>query len=376
MIFATCQLQEKGQEMRTHLYTTFVDLTKAFDMVYRDGLWKVMQKFGCPEQFTHMVHQLHDRMTARVTDNGMVSEAFTVTNGVKQGCVLAPTLFSPMFSAMLMDAYSDEQPGIRIAYRTDGHLLNSRHMKASTRVSTTTVNDWLFADDCALNTVTEEEMQRSMILFDAGCNDFGLTISTAKTVVMHQPPPSAEYIAPRINVNGAQLKKVETFAYLGCTLSHNTRIDDEVAQRISKDSQAFGRLQSSMRHRHDRQDVVLTKAIPGADGCTDHHLVISKMRLRLPPRMRPQSKRPKGKLNTALLNMPAHHLHFSNELANRLAGRRRGHLRRELLVSAEEHHPIHRPECPWPRTSSAPRLVKVKVEGGWFKFEDKGILEF
>ncbi|VDL99769.1 unnamed protein product [Schistocephalus solidus] len=82
-------------------------------------------------------------------------------------------------------------------------------------------------------------MQRSMDLFAEGCADFGLTISTAKTVVMRQPPPSTEYNAPRINVNGAQLKNVETFAHLGSTMSRNTRIDDEVAQRISKASQAF-----------------------------------------------------------------------------------------------------------------------------------------
>nr|VZI09142.1 unnamed protein product [Spirometra erinaceieuropaei] len=128
MIFAARQLQEKCQEMRTHLYSTFVDLTKALDTVNREGLWKIMQKFGCPERFTQMVRQLHDSMMARVTDNGAVSEAFAVTNGVKQGCVLAPTLFILMFSAMLMDAYSDEPPGIRIAYRTDGHLLNQRRM--------------------------------------------------------------------------------------------------------------------------------------------------------------------------------------------------------------------------------------------------------
>ncbi|VDM05562.1 unnamed protein product [Schistocephalus solidus] len=126
-----------------------------------------------------MVRQLHDGMTACVTDNGTVSEAFAVTNGVKQGFVLASTLFSLMFSAMLMDAYRDDQPGIRIAYRTDGHLLNSRRMQASTRVSTTTVHDLLFADDCALNTVTNEDMQRSIInrlidIFAAGCAYFGL----------------------------------------------------------------------------------------------------------------------------------------------------------------------------------------------------------
>ncbi|VDL99658.1 unnamed protein product [Schistocephalus solidus] len=191
MIFATRRLQEKCQEMRTYLYTTFVDLTKAFDTVNRDGLRKFMQKLGCPERFTQIVHQLHDGMTARVTDNGTVSEAFTITNGVKHGCVLAPTLFSLMFWAMFINAYRDKQPGIRIAYRTDGHLLNSRHMQTSTHVSTTTVHDLLFSDDCALNTLTEEDMQRSMDIFTAGCADFGLTIITAKTVFMHQPPPSA-----------------------------------------------------------------------------------------------------------------------------------------------------------------------------------------
>ncbi|BHF58513.1 hypothetical protein SprV_0100146500 [Sparganum proliferum] len=119
MIFAAHKRQEKYQEMRTHLYSIFVDPTKTFDTVNREGPWKILQKFGCTEQFIQIVRQFHDGMMARVTDNGTVSEAFAVTNGVKQGCVLAPTLFSLMFSVMLMDIYRDERPGIRIAYRTD-----------------------------------------------------------------------------------------------------------------------------------------------------------------------------------------------------------------------------------------------------------------
>nr|VZH97033.1 unnamed protein product [Spirometra erinaceieuropaei] len=59
--------------------------------------------------------------------------------------------------------------------------------------------------------------------------------------------------------------------------------------------------------RRDQRDVLVTKAIAGADGWTDHRLVISKMRLRLQPRRRPQGKRP-----------PAHRPHFGNELAQRL----------------------------------------------------------
>nr|VZI13888.1 unnamed protein product [Spirometra erinaceieuropaei] len=42
------------------------------------------------------------------------------------------------------------------------------------------------------------------------------------------------------------------------------------------------------------------------------------MRIRLQPRRRPQGKRTPVKLNVALLPLPAHHLHFSNELAQRL----------------------------------------------------------
>nr|VZI34355.1 unnamed protein product [Spirometra erinaceieuropaei] len=164
MIFAVRQMQ-KCQEMRTHLYSTFVDLTKAFDTVNRKGLWKIMQKFGCPERFIQMVRQLHDGMMARVTDKGAVSEVFSVTNEVKQGCVLTPTLFSLMFSAVLMDAYRNERPRIRIACRTDGPLLNHSRRHFRSRISITTVHELLFAGDCALNANTEGDMQRSIDLF-------------------------------------------------------------------------------------------------------------------------------------------------------------------------------------------------------------------
>ncbi|VDL88948.1 unnamed protein product [Schistocephalus solidus] len=69
-------------------------------------------------------------------------------------------------------------------------------MQASTRVFTTTVHDLLFADDCALNTVTEEDIQRSLHFFATGCANFGFTISTAKTVALHQPPPSRNKTLP------------------------------------------------------------------------------------------------------------------------------------------------------------------------------------
>ncbi|VDM01859.1 unnamed protein product [Schistocephalus solidus] len=82
-------------------------------------------------------------------------------------------------------------------------------------------------------------------------------------------------------------------------------------------SRHWNHMDNILVRRRDRQDVLVIKVNPGADGWTEHRLVISKMRLRLKPRRRPKVS--DNKLNTALLKMPAHHLHFSNELANQLA---------------------------------------------------------
>nr|VZI15140.1 unnamed protein product [Spirometra erinaceieuropaei] len=88
MVFDARQLHEKCQEMLTHLHITLVDLTKAFDTVNLEGVWKPTQKFGCTERF-----------------------APHVVSWIKHGCVFLPTLFILMFSAMLMDACRDERLG-------------------------------------------------------------------------------------------------------------------------------------------------------------------------------------------------------------------------------------------------------------------------
>nr|VZI15268.1 unnamed protein product [Spirometra erinaceieuropaei] len=178
--------------MQTQLYTTFVALNEAFGTVNRDGFRKMMRKFGCPGRFVHTLRQLHDGMMARITDNDTVLEAFAMTNEVKQGCGFVSTLFNLVSSAVLVDAYSDVRPGIRIAYRPDGHLLNSRRMLNLTRLFTATVYDLPFAVDCVLRTATEADMRRSLYPFAAGCAHFGPTTNTDKTVIM--PPVNGPQI--------------------------------------------------------------------------------------------------------------------------------------------------------------------------------------
>ncbi|BHF70074.1 hypothetical protein SprV_0301312400 [Sparganum proliferum] len=180
-----------------------------------------------------MVRQFSDGMMGRVANNSTISETLTMTNGVKQGCVFSPTLFSLIFTAVLMDAYRDERPEKRRAYRTDSHL-NSRCMQAKTRLLTNTVHDLPLADDFELNTTTEVDMQWSTDLLDAGCANFGRTITKDKPVIMRQSSPNTQdCTSARITVDDHKPKTVDSFAYLESAPSNSTKIDDEVSIWIS-----------------------------------------------------------------------------------------------------------------------------------------------
>ena len=99
MIYAMRQIQEKCREKNLDLYMVLIDLTKAFDTVNRDSLWAILQRLGCPERFVSIIRSFHEGTLARVSECGELSDPFPVTNGAKQGCVFAPTLFFILFYA-------------------------------------------------------------------------------------------------------------------------------------------------------------------------------------------------------------------------------------------------------------------------------------
>ena len=106
MIFSLCQLQEKSREQNQPLYLAFIDLTKAFDLVIRDGLFNMLPQIGCPPKLLSIVRSFHDGMMSIVQFDGDVSAEFGVKSGVKQGCVLAPTLFGIFFALLLKLAFN------------------------------------------------------------------------------------------------------------------------------------------------------------------------------------------------------------------------------------------------------------------------------
>ena len=238
MIFSLRQLQEKCREQNQPLYLAFIDLTKAFDLVSRDGLFKMLPLIGCPPRLLSIVRSFHDGMMSTVQFDGDMSAEFGVKSGVKQGCVIAPTLFGIFFALLLKHAFKSPTDGVYLYSRSDGHLFNISRFRAKTKIRPVTIRDLLFADDAALVSHQQDGLQSLMDRFSDACDLFGLSISQNKTQVMGQATPSP----PCITVNGEELEVVHQFQYLGSTTTDTLSLDVDLNKRICKVSTTLSKL--------------------------------------------------------------------------------------------------------------------------------------
>ena len=221
------------------LYAAFVHLTNSFDTVCREGLWKILVRIGCPPKFLTILCQLYEGQQDQVKHNGSLSGSFPISNGVKQGCILARTLFSIFLSIILREAKEDLPDGIYIRFRTDGSLFNLRRVLARTKTIEELITKLLFADDCALLALTEEVRQDIVNRFSDAAKNFGLTTSPEKIEVLYQPPPREAYSPPHISIDGTSLNTVEHFTYLGSVISRNATVSKDLDNRLSKANSTF-----------------------------------------------------------------------------------------------------------------------------------------
>ena len=84
-----------------------------------------------------MIIQLHENQYGQIRHINDLSKPFTIANGVKQGRVLAPTLFIIFFSMMVkqMTEDLDDDDGVYIRFGTDGSLFSPRRLQAHTKTT-------------------------------------------------------------------------------------------------------------------------------------------------------------------------------------------------------------------------------------------------
>jgi hypothetical protein len=79
-----------------------LDFVKAYDRVDHAFIWAVMQAFGFDPEFIDLVKGLITNATTKFHFNGLFSDRVAIERGVRQGCPLAPLLFS-LTTQSLMD---------------------------------------------------------------------------------------------------------------------------------------------------------------------------------------------------------------------------------------------------------------------------------
>ena len=220
------------------LYIAFIDLTKAFDLVSRERLFSLLVKVGCPPKLLSMFRSSYDSMKVTVQYEGNMSEPFDTKSGMKQGCILAPTLSGILSSLLLKHILGTATEGLYLDTRSDGRLFNFARLRAKTKVYEITIKDLLFADDTAVTTHTVQELQILMDRFSQACKDLGPTISQRKTNMLAQGVETP----PVITIDNHKLGNVHQFTYLGSTITNNLTLDAEVNQHIGKAATTLGRL--------------------------------------------------------------------------------------------------------------------------------------
>lgn len=257
----------------------FIDLTKVFDSVNRQALWLVLAKTGCPDKYI----LLHDNMLATVLSGGeKESVPFKVHTGVKQGCVIAPTLFSIFISAILHLMGKHLPEGVRIMYRTDVQLFNINRFRSKGRTTTTSITELQYADDNALVAHSEEDLQLLLDAFAKAYKQLGLfpNIKKLRSSTSHLPTQLSLLHLQKIYIDKTRLENVGHFTYLGSLLSSKATIDKVVHHRLSSASGAFSRLRKMVIENRDLQTrtkflvykaVVLPTLLYGSE-CWSRHL--------------------------------------------------------------------------------------------------------
>ena len=87
-------ITEKAREFQEYVYFCFIDYAKAFDCVDHKKLWKILKEMGISEHLTCLQRNLYADLEAMVRTRHGTTNWFQIGKGVRQGCVLSPSLLN------------------------------------------------------------------------------------------------------------------------------------------------------------------------------------------------------------------------------------------------------------------------------------------
>ena len=182
-----------------------------------------MRKYNISANLVRTIEQLYDKATSAVQMNGSIGEWFRTTVGVRQECLLSPTLFNIFLERIMSDALEEHDGKVSIGGR---NITNLR-----------------FADDIDAVAEEEQELEALVESLDKTCTRYKMEVNAEKTKLMTN---SANGIQREIKVKGQKLGTVTSFKYLGSVVSDDGS-KPEVLSRIAKATAALTKLKPIWR---------------------------------------------------------------------------------------------------------------------------------
>ena len=210
-ILALRVLIERRREFRRPFLGAYVDFKKAFDSVHRATLWELLRLRGVPNEILSLIRALYTDTESAVRWGGGTSDFFPVTAGVRQGCVLAPSLFGACMDRVMEGAVGRGFSGVSFG--------NERF------------TDLDFADDAVIFAETMGELTVFLDALARESEGLGLRVSWAKTKIQ-QFLHTVDQLCSAAHCGEEEVEVVTVFPYLGSRISSDGSVSAEVDRRI------------------------------------------------------------------------------------------------------------------------------------------------
>jgi len=186
----------------------FFDFSKAFDMLWREGLMHKLSKNGISGRIKNWIQDFLSNRTFRVKVNNTLSEQHELQNGTPQGSVISPVLFL----LMINDFPTTEQ---------------------NTETS-------LFADDSAIwrsgrNLVNiQNQLQKDIDKIGIWCNMWGFKLNEKKTIAMvFSRSYQNRQEKLKLSINGIEINTVTTAKFLGITFDQELHWTEHIQNIVN-----------------------------------------------------------------------------------------------------------------------------------------------
>lgn len=181
-----------------NVYALALDATKAFDRVNYIKLFTLLESRNLNPCYIRYLLNNYIHQKLRVTYNGASSDWFGVSNGVKQGAVLSPTLYS-VYVDNLLCKIRDQGLGCHIGNVCCGVIG--------------------YADDLLLLAPTRESLQHMISICEAYASEYDIKFNGLKSQLMVFGKCSGNI---SVCVSGENVKVVRQMKYLGNMISNCT----------------------------------------------------------------------------------------------------------------------------------------------------------